>query len=73
MGWVVNATPPSLNPLERAGSPTMGGWVGPRAGLDGEKLASIGIRYRDRPVCSKSLYRLSYASPISRLVVMAKL
>jgi len=42
-------------------------WTGP------EKLDSIGNRWRDRPSCSESLYRLSYPSPISRLVVMDKL
>jgi hypothetical protein len=34
MGWVVNATPRPLYPRERPGTHT-GGWVGPRAGLDG--------------------------------------
>jgi len=34
-GWVVNATPRSLYPWERPGTHCIGGWVGPRAGLDG--------------------------------------
>ena len=34
-GWVVNATPRSIYPLERPGTHCIGGWVGPRAGLDG--------------------------------------
>ena len=33
--WVVNATPRSLYPLERPGIHFTGGWVSPRAGLDG--------------------------------------
>ena len=42
-------------------------WTGP------EKLVSIGIRRRDRPACSKSLYRMNDPSPVSRLVVSDKL
>jgi hypothetical protein len=33
--WVVNATPRALYPPERLGAYCAGGWVGPRAGLDG--------------------------------------
>jgi hypothetical protein len=32
---VVNARPRSLYPRERPGTYCIGGWVGPRAGLDG--------------------------------------
>ena len=35
MGWVVNATPRPLYTRERPGTYCIGGWVGPRAGLDG--------------------------------------
>jgi hypothetical protein len=35
LGWVVNATPRPLYPRERPGTHFIGGWVGPRAGLDG--------------------------------------
>jgi hypothetical protein len=35
MGWVVNATPRPLYPRERLSTNCIGGWVGPRAGLDG--------------------------------------
>ena len=35
MGWVVNATPRPHYPRERPGVHSIGGWVGPRAGLDG--------------------------------------
>ena len=34
-GWVVNATPRPLYPRERPGTYCIGGWVGPRSGLDG--------------------------------------
>jgi hypothetical protein len=34
MGWVVNATHRPLYPRERPGTHCVGGWVGPRAGLD---------------------------------------
>jgi len=35
MGWVVNSKPRPLYPRERPGTHCIGGWVGPRAGLDG--------------------------------------
>ena len=35
MGWVVNATPRPLYPREGPGTQCIGGWVGPRAGLEG--------------------------------------
>ena len=63
-GWVVNATPRPLYPRERRGTPCTGGWVGPRAGLDGcRKSRPTGVRSPDRPACSESLYRLSYPGP----------
>ena len=61
MGWAVNATPRALYPRERPGTHCTGGWVGPRAGLDGcGKFRPIGIQSPDSPVRSESLYRLSY-------------
>ena len=40
--WVVSSTPwPHLNPPERPGTHFTGGWVGPRAGLDGRKISSL--------------------------------
>ena len=59
MGWVVNTTPRPLYPRER--DPGIGGWVGPRAGLDECGIAPpppTGIRSPDRPARSESLYRL---------------
>jgi hypothetical protein len=35
MEWVVNATPRPLYPRETPGTHCIGGWVGPRAGVDG--------------------------------------
>jgi hypothetical protein len=38
--WVVNSTPqPALYPRERPGTHCTGGWVDPRAGLDGRKIS----------------------------------
>ena len=34
-GWVVSTTPRPLYPLERPGTRSTGGWVGPIIGLDG--------------------------------------
>ena len=34
-GWVVSTTPRPLYPRKRPGTHCTGGWVGPRAGLDG--------------------------------------
>jgi hypothetical protein len=39
-----------------------GGWVGPRAGLDTEARGQT--RSLGRPVCSQTLYWLSYPSPL---------
>jgi len=33
--------PAALYPLERAGTNCTGGWVGPRAGLDGQKISPL--------------------------------
>ena len=38
-GWVANATPRPLYPRERPGTHCTGGWVGPRAGLDGCEIS----------------------------------
>jgi hypothetical protein len=35
MGWMVNSTPRPLYLLETPGTHCTGGWVGPRASLDG--------------------------------------
>jgi hypothetical protein len=33
-GWVISTTPRPLYPRKRPGTHCIGGWVGPRAGLD---------------------------------------
>jgi hypothetical protein len=46
------------------GTRCIGGWVGPRKGLDGaENLTPTGIRSPHGPTHSKPLYRLSYPGP----------
>jgi len=40
-GWVVSSTPrPHFKARERPGTHCKGGWVGPKAGLDGRKISS---------------------------------
>ena len=65
MWWVVNATPRLLYPRERPRTRCTGGWVGPRAGLNGcgNSRPSTGITSLDRSAGSESLYRLSYPGP----------
>jgi hypothetical protein len=65
MGWVFNATPRPLYPWKRPGAHCIGGWVGPKAGLDvSENLdPPPRIRTLDHPPRSESLYLLSYPSP----------
>ena len=59
-GWVVSTTPrPHFTPRERQDTHFTGGWVGPRAGLDGRNI-SFGIRFRTVQPVAQSLYRLSY-------------
>jgi hypothetical protein len=53
--------PSALPPVKRPGTQCIGGWVGPRAGLNrAENLALTGTRSSDRQARSGSLYRLSY-------------
>ena len=60
VGGLLHA-PAALPPGNRPGTHCTGGWVGPRAGLDGcEKSRPTGIRSPDRPARSESLYRLHY-------------
>ena len=65
MDWVVNATPRPLKPSESPGTCCIGGWVGPRAGLDGcGKSRLHRDSFPDRPARSELLYRLSYPGPL---------
>jgi hypothetical protein len=56
---------PPLYPRERAGIHCIGGWMGPRASLDGtgKSRPPTGIRSPDLPARTKSLYRLSFSGP----------
>jgi hypothetical protein len=64
MRWVVNPTPRPLYPPERPSTHCTGGWVSPRAGLDGcGKSRPTGIRYPERTARSEWLHRLSYPGP----------
>ena len=58
---MVNGTHRPLYSRERPGTHRMGGWVGPRAGLDGcrKSRPPPGFRSPDHPAHSESLYRLS--------------
>ena len=58
--------PAALYPRERPGTHFTGGWVGPRAGLDGaENLVPTGILSRTVQPVAQSLYRLSYRARIT--------
>jgi len=65
MGWVVNATPWSLYPLERHPVPIVqeAGWASGQVLKDAENLAPTGSRSPDRPALSESPYRLRYPGP----------
>jgi len=56
MGWMINARPRPLYPRERPGTHCIGGWVGPRAGLDdcGKSRSPPGFDPRTvQPVASR--------------------
>jgi len=58
---VTQHTPAALYPQERPGTHYTGGWVGPRAGLDGRKISPpLGFDPRTVQPVAQSLYRLSY-------------
>jgi len=55
--------PATLPPGKRTSTHFTGGWVVPRASLDGcRKWCPNGIQFPDRPTCSKWLYQLRYFS-----------
>jgi hypothetical protein len=60
--WVVKTTAWPLYPQERPGNHCIGGWMEPRASIEGcgKSRPSTGIRTTDRWGRSKSLYQLSY-------------
>jgi hypothetical protein len=55
MGWVVNATPRPLYPWERPGTYCIGGWVGPRARLDGYAKSRLPPGFDPRDVPSRAV------------------
>jgi hypothetical protein len=59
------ARPGSTLPRERPGTHCTGGWVGPRAGLDGREISpSPGFDPRAVEPVAQSLYRLSYPADV---------
>jgi hypothetical protein len=61
----------TLFPGKSPGSHRTGGWVGPRASLDGCRyLATTGIRSPERPARSQSLYRLRCPDLWCRVVII---
>jgi hypothetical protein len=60
--------PAVLYPRERHGTHCTGGWVGPRAALEGaEYLAATGIRSPDRPARSSVAIPTELAGPHVRV------
>jgi hypothetical protein len=56
---------------KRPGIHCIGGWVGPKAGLDrAENFSPSGIRSLDRPARSESLYQLRCCYQIRLLIIM---
>ena len=62
--WVVSITSrPHFTPGQRPGTHFTGGWVGPRAGLDGRKISSTpGFDPRAVQPIAQSLYRMNYGT-----------
>jgi hypothetical protein len=66
-GWSASG-PGHVYPGERPGTHCTGGWVGPRAGLDGcGKSRPHRDSIPDRPACTESLQRLRYPGPSCQL------
>jgi hypothetical protein len=73
--WVISFTPRPLYTRERdRGTHWIGGWVGPRAGLDAAEkrkfliLPGLELRPLGRPARSQSLYRQHYPGSLSYYV-----
>ena len=65
--------PAALYPRESPGTHFTGGWVGPRAGLDGRKISSSpGFDPGASSPVTQSLYRLSYRAHIKFHVGLEK-
>ena len=63
MGWVVNATTRPLYPREQPGTHCIGGWVGPKAGLDG---CGKSRPHRDSILGMSNPYRVAIPTTLSR-------
>ena len=80
MGWVVNVTPRPPYPRERPGTHCTGGWVGPRAGLEGcgksrpppgfdpRTVHDVASRYTDWAIPAHTKYLL-YAYFMERILI----
>ena len=64
--WVVNATPRPLYPRERPGTHCIGGWVGPRAGLDGGGKSRLPTGFDTRTVQPVASRYTDWAIPARR-------
>ena len=65
--------PAALYPRERPGTHFTGGWVGPRAGLDGREISPHRDSIPDRQACCQLLYRLSYLTHIYGINIIVKI
>ena len=68
-------TPQPLYPRERPGTHCIGGWVGPRAGLDGcgkSRPPPPGFYLRTVQPVAESLYRLRYPGLCSLVIILLK-
>jgi hypothetical protein len=62
--------PATLYPRERPRTHCTGGWVGPRASLDGRKISPpLGFDPRTDQPTAQSLYQLSYPAHIINVLV----
>jgi len=73
MGWVVNAKFRPLYPRERHSTHCIGGWVGPRDGLENcGKFRFTKIRSPYPPARSQSLHRLHYSGSLKFIYLLLK-
>ena len=66
-GWLVSTTPRPLYPRERPGTCCTGGWVGPRAGLDG---CGKSRPHRDSIPGPSSPWRVAIPTVLSRPIIV---
>ena len=70
---MVSLTPWPLYPRERPGIHRIGGWVDPRAGLDGcgKSRSSLGFDPRTAQPVASSLYRLRLLNNNTKLFILS--